>query len=118
MPDPSQRKLLIIEDDLGLAKQLKWHFSDVQVLTAADADTAIAMVAKERPQVILQDLGLPPDAEGVSEGFRCIEAILDIHPNCKVLVMTGKSEEANALKAIDLGATDFFHKPVDPTPWT
>ncbi|WP_420550649.1 PEP-CTERM-box response regulator transcription factor [Litorivicinus lipolyticus] len=108
------RKLLIIEDDLGLAKQLGWHFSGMQVFTAADVDSALAIVRAEQPQVILQDLGLPPDAQGVSEGFRCIEAILDIQPNSKILVMTGKSEEANALRAIGLGAIDFFHKPVDP----
>lgn len=111
---PNDRKLLIVEDDRGLAKQLKWHFADLAVLTADNADDALALVAKEKPDVVLQDLGLPPDAEGVSEGFRCIEGILDIHPNCKIIVMTGKSEEANALRAIALGATDFFHKPVDP----
>ncbi len=115
MTNPGEtRKLLIVEDDLGLTKQLKWHFTDMEVLTAATADEAIALVKSERPAVVLQDLGLPPDSEGVSEGFRCIQAILDIHPNCKILVMTGRSEEANALRAMNLGATDFFHKPVDP----
>ena len=106
--------LLIVEDDSGLARQLRWHFEGLSVHVATTVDQAIECLTKHRPKVVLQDLGLPPNAEGVDEGFRCIQSILDIDPNCTILVMTGKSEETNALRAIGLGAQDFFHKPVNP----
>ena len=106
--------LLIVEDDPGLARQLRWHFEGMSVHVATTVEQAIECLTEHRPKVVLQDLGLPPDAEGVDEGFRCIRSILDIDPNCTIIVMTGKSEEANALRAIGLGAQDFFHKPVDP----
>ncbi|MFM7272255.1 MAG: PEP-CTERM-box response regulator transcription factor, partial [Gammaproteobacteria bacterium] len=63
--------------------------------------------------VVLQDLGLPPDEEGVDEGFRCVQEILSIKPDTKVIVVTGHHETRNAMRAIALGACDFYQKPVD-----
>jgi two-component system NtrC family response regulator len=62
-------KLLIVEDDLGLQKQLRWSFNEYEVIAAADRAAAIAALRRHEPAVVLQDLGLPPDAEGVAEGF-------------------------------------------------
>jgi two-component system NtrC family response regulator len=105
--------ILIIEDDLGLLKQLCWHFEHYEIITANTREEAVIAAKKYHPTIILQDLGLPPDPDGVSEGMRCIEELLSLQPNCKLLVMTGRSEEENALKAVELGAYDFFHKPVN-----
>lgn len=66
------------------------------------------------PSIIIQDLGLPPDDEGVSEGFACIRDILTIAPDSKIIVMTGKNDHKNALDSIAAGAFDFYLKPVDP----
>jgi two-component system NtrC family response regulator len=60
------------------------------------------------------DLGLPPDADSVSEGFRLLEQILSAAPETKVIVLTGQNDRANALRAIALGAYDFFAKPFEP----
>ncbi|TCK07526.1 PEP-CTERM-box response regulator transcription factor [Marinobacterium mangrovicola] len=106
--------LLVVEDDPILRKQLKWHFSDYQFLEASTCDEAIAIVKKYRPAVILQDLGIPPEPEGVEAGMKCISEILSVHPNGKLIVMTGRGDHANAIRAISLGAQDFFQKPVSP----
>jgi two-component system, NtrC family, response regulator len=70
-------------------------------------------VQKERPPVVIMDLGLPPDPDGVSEGFATVEAVLHIAPETKIIVVTGNGERKNALKAVSLGAYDFCEKPVE-----
>ena len=60
------------------------------------------------------DLGLPPDADSVSEGFKLLEQILAIDPDTKVIVLTGQNDQANALRAVAMGAYDFFAKPFEP----
>ncbi|MEK7792282.1 MAG: AAA family ATPase, partial [Pseudomonadota bacterium] len=59
-----KKKLLIIEDDLGLQKQLRWNFDAYEVLIASDRESAIAQVRRHEPAVITMDLGLPPDSDG------------------------------------------------------
>ena len=107
--------LLIVEDDAGLQKQLRWCFDDVQVLQATDRAAALAQLRRHEPQVVLQDLGLPPDAEGVEEGFATLREILALAPQTKVIVMTGNADHDNAVRAIGQGAWDFYSKPVDTT---
>jgi two-component system NtrC family response regulator len=113
--DAIEKTILIIEDDEGLQSQLKWHFDDFErtIITAGNVSEALTAVRHYQPNVIIQDLGLPPDAEGVTEGFRCIQEILAISPRSKIIVLTGKNEHKNALKSIELGAYDFYFKPVD-----
>jgi two-component system NtrC family response regulator len=111
--EQQQQRILIVEDDPGLQKQLKWCFDGYQVLQAATRDEALAAVRRHEPQVVLQDLGLPPDAESVSEGFATLREILSVAPRTKVIVVTGNADRDNALKAVALGAYDFLSKPVD-----
>jgi two-component system, NtrC family, response regulator len=106
-------KLLIVEDDLGLQKQLKWCFDGFEVLLAASRSEAITQLRRFAPPVVLQDLGLPPDASGVAEGMATLKEILSIAPQTKVIVVTGNNDRDNALRAISLGAYDFYQKPVD-----
>ena len=106
-------KLLIVEDDPGLQKQLKWCFEDYEVLIAEDRNAALAAVRRFEPSVVLQDLGLPPDPEGVSEGFATLQEILKAAPRTKVIVVTGQLDKENAVKAVGRGAMDFYQKPVD-----
>ncbi|WP_290703262.1 PEP-CTERM-box response regulator transcription factor [Amphritea sp.] len=105
--------ILIVEDDQGLQSQLCWHFDQYEIIAVDNRSAAVAAIKQYKPSIVLQDLGLPPEPDGVTEGMLCIEEILNIDPNCKILVMTGRSEQENALKAISLGAHDFFHKPVN-----
>jgi two-component system NtrC family response regulator len=109
----ARRKLLVVEDDPGLQSQLKWCFTDYEVLVAENRESALAQLRRHEPPVVLQDLGLPPDAEGVSEGFSALEEALALLPSTKVIVVTGHGDQANAIRAVGLGAYDFYQKPVD-----
>ncbi|MCM8596596.1 PEP-CTERM-box response regulator transcription factor [Accumulibacter sp.] len=106
--------LLIVEDDRALQKQLRWAFDEYETLTADDRESALNLVRRHRPPVVTMDLGLPPDPDSVSEGFRLIEEILTQEPDTKIIVLTGQNDRANALRAIALGAYDFFPKPFEP----
>ena len=108
-----KRKLLIIEDDAGIRRQLGWTFSDYDVNSVGDQASAIPLVRSGEPPVILLDLGLPPDPDGASEGLATLEQIAQVAPNTKVIVVTGNEERKHALKAISLGAYDFYQKPID-----
>ncbi len=113
MKDTTPNTLLIVEDDEGLQKQLKWSLHEYHIVQAANRDAALSAARRETPAVVLLDLGLPPDPNNASEGFATLQAILAEQPHCKVIVVTGNDDHDNAVKAIGLGAYDFYHKPVD-----
>ncbi len=106
--------LLIVEDDLALQKQIKWSLDRFESVTAGDRESALIAFRRYQPTVVTMDLGLPPDPDSVSEGFKLLGQLLDADPNVKVIVLTGQNDEANALKAIAFGAYDFFAKPFEP----
>ena len=106
--------LLIVEDDLGLQKQLKWSFDDLEVVIAGDRAAALVAVRRFEPAVVTLDLGLPPDADGASEGLATLEQILALAPATKVIVVSGNQDRANAVQAVAAGAYDFYHKPIEP----
>lgn len=108
------RQLLVVEDDPALQKQIRWSFDQYEVLLAGDRESALTQIRRYTPAVVTMDLGLPPDADSVSEGFKLLEQILAISPDTKIIVVTGQNEQANALRAIALGAYDFFVKPFEP----
>ena len=107
-------KLLIVDDDKGIQKQLKWSFSDYEAILASDRESAIAAVRRFEPKVVTLDLGLPPDEANASEGLAALQEILTIAPHTKVIVITGNDDRTNALKAISAGAYDFYQKPIEP----
>ena len=114
MSKEKPRPLLIVEDDPALQKQLRWSFDQFETLTAADRESALTQIHRHAPAVVTMDLGLPPDADSVSEGFLLLEQILAAAPDTKVIVLTGQNDRTNALRAIALGAYDFFAKPFEP----
>jgi len=109
----SKPKLLVIEDDPGLCAQYRWAFPACRVLLANDRQQAEQMARREQPAAVVLDLGLPPDAEGVSEGFATLAALLAQSPGLPIIVASGQGERANMLHAVSLGAYDFCEKPVD-----
>ncbi|MEO8410096.1 MAG: PEP-CTERM-box response regulator transcription factor [Propionivibrio sp.] len=113
MSAEKRRPLLVVEDDPALQKQLRWAFDQYETLTADDRESALVQVRRCQPSVVTMDLGLPPDADSVSEGFTLLEQILVIAPETKVIVLTGQNDRANALRAIGMGAYDFFAKPFE-----
>lgn len=110
----SKKTLLIVEDDEGLQSQLRWCFDGYDVVICGDRERAIAQLRRHQPKVVLLDLGLPPDPGGVTEGLATLEQILSMAPDTKVIIVTGDNDRANAVKAIGMGAYDFYQKPVEP----
>ena len=106
-------KLLIVEDDQGLQRQLRWAYDDYEVIVASDRQAAIDALRAAEPAVVTLDLGLPPDPDGTSEGFAALSEILSLKPDAKVIVASGHGARESALKAIEGGAYDFYQKPVD-----
>jgi len=106
-------KLLIVEDDEGLCAQYRWAFPACEVLLAHTRQQALALVRRDNPPVAIMDLGLPPDPDGVTEGFAMLTEVLRIVPTTKVLIATGSGARENALKAVGLGAYDFCEKTVE-----
>ncbi|KHT64201.1 hypothetical protein RJ45_07990 [Photobacterium gaetbulicola] len=105
--------LLIIEDDIGIQKQLKWHLTDYNLVFAANRQEAITALRRFEPNVVTLDLGLPPDQTNASEGLKTLNEILTLNPNAKVIVITGNDDKEHALKAIESGAHDYYQKPID-----
>ena len=106
--------LLIVEDDLALQKQIKWSLDGFESVTASDRESALVAFRRHQPAVVTMDLGLPPDPDSTSEGFKLLEQLLALDPLVKVIVLTGQNDQANALRAVSLGAYDFFAKPFEP----
>jgi two-component system NtrC family response regulator len=113
MSQSDKPKLLVIEDDEGLQRQLKWAYDDYEVFVASDRQSAIDVLRAEEPAVVTLDLGLPPDPDGVTEGFATLEEILKLKPDTKVIVASGHGARESAMRAISGGAYDFYQKPVD-----
>ena len=113
MSDKKLKPLLVVEDNPGLQKQLKWSFEGYEVDVASDRQQALALLEQNKAPVVTLDLGLPPDPANASEGLRALSEILDARPETKVIVVTGNDDRNNALKAISMGAYDFYQKPVD-----
>jgi two-component system, NtrC family, response regulator len=105
--------LLVVEDDEGLQRQLKWAYEGYQVVAAGDRAAAIEAMRVYEPSVVTLDLGLPPDPDGVDEGFATLAEILRLKPDTKVIVATGHGARESAMRAIGMGAYDFYKKPVD-----
>ncbi|RZM05432.1 MAG: PEP-CTERM-box response regulator transcription factor, partial [Sphingomonas sp.] len=105
--------LLIVEDDLGLQRQLRWAYEGYEIVVASDRAQALDAVRAHEPAVVTLDLGLPPDPDGVTEGFATLRDILAMKPDTKVIVASGHGARESALQAIADGAWDFYAKPID-----
>ena len=106
--------LLLVDDRQEILEQMKWGLKSSYMIYEADhRAAAVDILQREKTSLVTLDLGLPPDAGGVSEGLAALEQLLAVNPLVKVVVITGNQDRANALKAIQLGAYDFMEKPVD-----
>jgi two-component system NtrC family response regulator len=105
MTETSEPKvLLVVEDDEGLQRQLKWAYDGYQVICAGNREQAIEMVRAYEPAVVTLDLGLPPDPDGTDEGFATLAEILRLKPDTKVIVATGHGARESATRAVAMGA--------------
>ena len=110
----AEYRLLLVEDDVGLQKQMRWALSPHSVDIAGSRAEATAKISASKPyHVVVLDLGLPPDENSASEGLKALDEILNLSPQTKVIVASGNVERANAVRAVAQGAFDFIAKPVD-----
>jgi two-component system NtrC family response regulator len=108
-----KKKLLVVEDDAGLQRQLRWSLDAYEVFVAGDREMALTLLRRHQPPVVTMDLGLPPDADGATEGLALLQQITAIAPDTKVVILSGNRDRANVLKAVAMGAYDFHQKPLD-----
>ena len=106
--------LMLVEDDEGLAKQLRWALADTyEVHVAGDRPSALATARRVEPSVVVLDLGLPPDPNGATEGLGILKDLLSLRPWLKIIVSSGNADRVHALEAVRDGAYDIYPKPVD-----
>ena len=114
MSTEKTQSLLIVEDDPALQKQIRWSLDRFECLLASDRESALVQLRRHAPAVVTMDLGLPPDADSVTEGFKLLELMLAAEPDTKVIVLTGQNDQSHALQAVAMGAFDFLAKPFEP----
>lgn len=109
-----KKKLLIIEDEKSVAKQLRWGLDkEYDITIAGSAEQARPYLSSSVFPVVTLDLGLPPSPDSPEQGFALLQEISKMGHPVHVIVITGNAEEENAIKAIGYGATDFYAKPID-----
>ncbi|MFQ5465983.1 MAG: PEP-CTERM-box response regulator transcription factor [Thermodesulfobacteriota bacterium] len=107
-------KILVVEDDESIRTQMKWALvHEYDVYFATDAERAIELLAAESPPLVVLDLGLPPSPEDTSEGLRLLTEVLKLDPTTKIIVVSGNPDRESSLRAVSMGAHDFFTKPID-----
>jgi DNA-binding response OmpR family regulator len=109
MPRP---KILLVDDDPDLlrALRLRLRANNYEVTTASDGYAAIASAQKERPALIILDLGLP-----VGDGFVVLDRLQssDVLSGIPVIVLSARDPQSNEERALKSGAAAFFQKPAD-----
>jgi two-component system, NtrC family, response regulator len=106
-------KILLVDDEENMLKQIRWALEqDYAVFTSSDEGEAMSTFEKEKPAVVMLDLSLNPHNPADLGGMRLLEQILSQEPSTRAIVVTGNDDEQNALRAVRLGAFDYYAKPV------
>ena len=114
MPEEMQRrKLLILENDRGLRRELGEIFSDLDVTSTETSEQALALVRRLEPDVVLLDLGAAREPSVATQSLELLRKILNLAPDTKIIAMTEHDARELAVAAVGLGAADFYHKPLD-----
>ncbi len=103
-------RVLVVEDLIALAIQYRTLAArlDVEVTTAGTMAEAMRQVSHGPWHAALVDLTLPDGS-----GFEVMQALLDVHPACSVIVITAEDSLDNAVRASQAGGFDFLQKPVE-----
>jgi two-component system NtrC family response regulator len=107
-----RRKLLILENDSAVCRELATIFSDLDVVSCDIGEQALVLTRRIEPDVVLFDLG-ECDAAGETQNLALLRQILNLAPATKIIAMTGQEGRDLAVKAVGLGATDFYHMPLN-----
>jgi DNA-binding NtrC family response regulator len=116
MTEQAEQKttVLVVDDDRLLRRQLHWALVERhRVLEAETRADAVELLQRERVDVVICDLHLPPDLDGIEEGLAVVEAARAERPSVPVVVITGSDNKQAALEAVRRGAYGFFEKPFD-----
>lgn len=115
-PQATKQTVLIVDDDELLRRGLKWTLnSTYQVLEAASSEQALALLRRDKVDVVVTDLHLPPNDEGISEGLAIVRAARELERAIPVVVITASNSRDVAVEAVKYGAYGFFQKPLDQT---
>ena len=106
--------VLVVDDDESVRRGLYWALnSDFRVLEASSRSDAVELLQREKIDVVVSDLHLPPHGDDISEGLAIIQAARNTNPPVQAVVSTGTSSKHAALDAVKHGAYGFFEKPFD-----
>ncbi|HKT75082.1 MAG TPA: PEP-CTERM-box response regulator transcription factor [Steroidobacteraceae bacterium] len=108
-----RRKLLILENDRALRRELEQMFSDLEVTLTETSAQALVLVRRLEPDVILFDLGAAREPAVAAQSLDLLRQIITLSPDTKVIAMTEHDARGLAVAAVGLGAADFYHKPLD-----
>lgn len=110
--DKNKKKILIIDDEEGIRDQFKWSLKqDYEVLVAGNAEEGIKLFKSEHPDLVVSDIAL--SGNGDQDGLQLFEDIQLLDSMAKVIIITGNEQKGLALKAVQMGAYDFYKKPID-----
>jgi len=105
-------RIVIVEDDATLLEQLTWALKGRFAVSAARDATHGKALCESEPDLFLFDMRLPPSGQ-VQEGLDLLRHVRRRDPEATVVMMSGEGERGHALRAVALGAFDFFQKPID-----
>src|SRR5215470_17492851 len=108
-----RRKLLILESDRALRRELEAVFSDLEVTVCEASEQTLATVRRTEPDVVLFDLGTAHKPAVAAQSLDLLRQIITLSPDTKVIAMTEHDARELAVAAVGLGAADFYHKPLD-----
>jgi DNA-binding response OmpR family regulator len=107
-------RVLIVDDDAAIARQLFWTLCDTyDVMTANDLQSALRRAAVYEPALSILDLHLPPVLDSPEVGMRILGYLKDRFPLSKVLVMSSAATTEMQQACLDNGADEFLHKPFE-----
>jgi YesN/AraC family two-component response regulator len=108
--DAPMTKILIIDDEIPTLDMLQLFLEacGYTVLAAGDAAKGIEIFEAETPPIVLTDIKMP-----TKDGFSVLKTIKSIRPETEVIVITGHGDKDLAQQALELNASEFFHKPLD-----
>lgn len=111
--DGAPKRILLVEDDVGLQRQMQWTLDPHPMIAAGTRTEALRAFEDGDIRIVILDLGLPPDPDGATEGLKILDTILSNAPQTKVIILSGNADHDVAVNAVARGAFDFISKPID-----
>jgi two-component system NtrC family response regulator len=110
---PERRKLLILERDPTLCRELGVMFADLDVVFGDGGEQTLGIVRRVEPEVVLFSLDTHHGPEGQQRSLQLVQEILHNAPDTKIIAMTEDDARDLAVRAVGMGATDFYYKPIN-----